>query len=417
MKPFIKKVCILSLTLNLLCLNFTFAIPSHLLDYYDNNDIFYYDPTGNTTECETLEDPISSDLNGNTIRTKGLFPLQAAFVDRYHSIAIALGKEYGIPWETVMAQGILESASGTSHFARERNNFFGIGAYDSNPNNAFRYATPSLGWRGYFVNIHKTKVYAKHGALKYPNDPYNYLKAIKAAGYASDPKYIDKVAPLIKAIETRATERGWQLSRNLPANSNTTIIENAVSTITNFCSGLVSNNQNAQNQPSSNSQQSQNISAINIIGNKNINQTALSLSWPNRRHGPNNPKPNYVQALAATGVNKLGDSCSMRGKSCDAFVATVLRYSGADPAIPCCGAARMLKYFKSRPDLYQEIPNLSNTSNLQPGDIRSKPSHVEIIVKDSGGFRIASASHCDRTADHASRFYPDAGYKIFRRKT
>lgn len=517
-----------------------FALPDHLLDTFDANDIFYHDPTGNASDCDIPEDPIASDSSGMIKTSKGLSPLQSAFVDRYHSIAIRLGKEYGIPWETAMAQGILESASGTSPFARERNNFFGIGAYDSNPDNARHYPTPSLGWRGYFSNIHKTKVYAKHGALNHPNDPYAYLAAIKSAGYATDPKYIAKVTPLIRAIEHRAQQNNWPLSRDLDVSTlPKSNFQKNLSTLSTFCSNFAtdasnalsdkltenatkptqnsddstnpktspkqpstsktpstnhntssasvsyfspstrsfvddtprpspstnstSNTNNTNNtpanhdspnapdratraayepstpQPNSNQNSSQHSTPnpqtttpskpqapkkptnppnplATALGDQSINQVALSLSWPKRGNNPNNPNPAYRAALAATGVNKLGDSCSMIGKSCDAFVATVLRYSGADRNIPCCGAARMLKYFQSRPDLYQEIPNLGNTSNILPGDIRSKRSHVEIIVKKSGGFRIASASHCDRTADHGVNFYPDSAYKIFRRK-
>ena len=53
------------------------------------------------------------------------------FIDRYVEIAQSLGYQYGIPWEAVMAQGMIESTCGTSPMARERNNLYGIGAYDS----------------------------------------------------------------------------------------------------------------------------------------------------------------------------------------------------------------------------------------------------------------------------------------------
>ena len=105
------------------------------------------------------------------------------------------------------------------------------------------------------------------------------------------------------------------------------------------------------------------------------------------------------------------------GASCDAFVATVLRFSGADPDVVCCGAANMLKYFATHPDLYEEIPNLDNSSNLQPGDIRVRPDHIELyVVDESGTGRIASASHGDRTADHARDFYANSEYRVFRFK-
>lgn len=146
---------------------------------------------------------------------------QAVFIDEWHDIASSLSIEYGIPWETVVAQGILESAAGTSRFAVERNNFFGIGAFDSNPDNAFSYATPEEGWRGYFENIAhvSTKVYCRAGVFRGETivDPYAYLRAIKAAGYATDPHYVDLVSEIIKSVEARAEKKGWASSKQLAA--------------------------------------------------------------------------------------------------------------------------------------------------------------------------------------------------------
>jgi|GEM_PF-2315983 len=169
----------------------------------------------------------SGDL-GDATPSDGLTAEQAAFVDRYHEIAEQLSIEYGIPWEAVMAQGILESGAGTSEFARERNNFFGIGAFDSNPNNAYSFATPEEGWRGYYQNIVDTATYRNHGVFRDPNitDPYAYTRAIKAAGYATDPEYVEKVSKFIRAIEIRAKEKGWKSSAEL-AKENPEMLSNA----------------------------------------------------------------------------------------------------------------------------------------------------------------------------------------------
>lgn len=158
----------------------------------------------------------------------GLTSEQAGFVDQYHDIAERLSIEYGIPWETVMAQGILESAAGTSEYAVERNNFFGIGAFDSNPDNAQSYPTAEAGWRGYYENIVVTPTYRQHGVFRGNTitDPYAYLRAIKAAGYATDPLYVDKVSEFIRAIENRSEEKGWKSSATL-AEENPEMLDNA----------------------------------------------------------------------------------------------------------------------------------------------------------------------------------------------
>lgn len=193
------------------------------------NDVLYSD---HSTECsESAAGGAGSTAPGGGtggVETAGLTAEQAAFVDRYHDIAEKLSVEYGIPWETVMAQGILESGAGTSEFATQRNNFFGIGAFDSNPNNAFSYATPEEGWRGYFANIVKTETYRQHGAFQGANitDPYAYLRSIKDAGYATDPAYVAKVSPFIKAIEERSKQKGWASSAEL-AGKNPQMLSNA----------------------------------------------------------------------------------------------------------------------------------------------------------------------------------------------
>lgn len=170
------------------------------------------------------------------------------------------------------------------------------------------------------------------------------------------------------------------------------------------------------------------VGSLCSTGDGGINDTALLLSWPDRGHDPwNDPKPEYREALRAengVGTRGEGDACSINGNSCDAFVATVMRYSKADEDFPCCGIGNETDgwsqtwYLSSHPELYEEIPNIGSAENMQPGDIRIKPGHhIEMyVVLEDGTGAIASASHCDRTGDHASPYYADSGYKIFRRK-
>lgn len=171
----------------------------------------------NPTECSTSASSSTGTGNPDGTSTDGLTDEQAAFVDKYHDIAERLSIQYGIPWETVMAQGILESNAGTSNFAVQRNNFFGIGAFDSNPNNAHSFATPEEGWEGYYKNIANTPTYRNHGVFQGSTvtDPYEYLKAIKAAGYATDPLYVSKVSKFIDAVDKRAKQKGWKSSADL----------------------------------------------------------------------------------------------------------------------------------------------------------------------------------------------------------
>lgn len=367
---------------------------------FSQNDIMFYDPKGSLGNI--VCGPTTGSYDGE--RSAGLGDRNSNFVDTYHDIAEQLSIEYGIPWETVIAQGILESGAGTSPFARERNNFFGIGAFDSNPDNAYRYENELEGWRGYYENIRKTATYRNHGVFSGDTitDPYAYARAITEAGYAT-PQYADYLEPLIAAVQNRAQEKGWKSSAELAA-EHPEMITNA--------------GQNATGGGESSGIGEAGVSNMECpVGNGSINDTALQLAWPDGGHDPKDPKPEYREALAEVGLDQYPDPKHnvQDGNSCDAFVATVMRVSGADPDFVCCGAMEILKYLEGS-DKYEEIENTGSTENLQAGDIRAKASHVELVVQlDDGSFRIASASNPDRTADYNINFYPDSEYRIFRR--
>lgn len=85
------------------------------------------------------------DINTNVLSLSGL---KAAELDGLLSGTglaglgqsfINLEVHYGINALFAMAHAIIESAWGNSYFAENRNNLFGIDAYDSNPNNASAY--------------------------------------------------------------------------------------------------------------------------------------------------------------------------------------------------------------------------------------------------------------------------------------
>ncbi|MES2627970.1 MAG: glucosaminidase domain-containing protein [Bacteroidota bacterium] len=121
------------------------------------------------------------------------------YIDQWKEIAIENQREYGIPASITLAQGIHESASGTSKMARGANNHFGI---------------KCLGWSGgsYFPSGNtRNSCYRKydmaedsfcdHARILKSKPRYAFLfklevtnykgwaKGLKKAGYASHPKY------------------------------------------------------------------------------------------------------------------------------------------------------------------------------------------------------------------------------------
>lgn len=389
---------------------------------FDVNGIYYWNPSGSDF-CAIG----TGSYDGNA--SAGLGDVNASFIDTYHDIAAQLSVEYGIPWETVMAQGLLESDSGRSNFARNRNNFFGIGAFDSNPDLAQSFETPEAGWRGYFENIRKTPTYRSHGAFQNnytinftpkPNglnktirdnitNPYDYLQTIWDAGYATDPEYYQKISPIITGIINRAQEKGWATSDQL-ASEHPEMIANAGS----YASG--SNPSAGDNNQSYTGTACITVSGGSGSGNGSINQTALDLAWPLRgAHTKEDPKPEYKTALEFINAPSSSDPYYRYGASCDAFAAAVMRYSGVDLNFPLYlgGTTGQLSYLQSHPNLYQYIGQASDTSQVQPGDIRVRASHIEIVVQRGDSLGIASASNGDRTAE-VSGYYNDSSYAIYR---
>lgn len=264
-------------------------------------------------------------------------------------------------------------------------------------------------------------------------DPNAFLLSI-AKTYTGE-YYISLIAPLINGIQKLSQEEGWESSAQLAA-KHPEMLANAETIRTtkktpykSYGNGTASDpyryeykglSGNGDSDGGSNSSLPSEVCGTGG-GNGNINATAIALSWPEEQTGSWQSQPvvpEYAKALKEVGLSSgVGDACSQAGASCDAFVATVMRYSGVDKDFYCCGAAAVQTYLKSHPDKYEEIPNIGNTSNLQPGDIRSRTGHVELIVQlDNGEFRIASASHCDRQSDHSTGFYANSEYKIFRHK-
>lgn len=405
-------VLLLSIALNLLLsgVQTTLALSTGQMSFYNDNGILYYDPKGGD-DCVIAVGASSINATpgeGSAAASPGLQEIQAAFVDRYHDIAEALSIAYGIPWEAVMAQGIVESASGTSNFAVERNNFFGLGAFDSNPDNAFWYPNPTEGWKGYYEVIADPRnPYISHGVFQGTTvtDPYAYLAAIKAAGYATDPNYVSTISQYIAAIEERSQLMGWKSSAEL-AKEHPEWEANAAA---NAAGGG-----GTGGAATSTSAMSSYVQCINGVegagaGNGSINQTALNLAHPFEQY-QYEPTAAYKEALDAMfpGMGAYAD--------CGHFVSTVLRYSGVDPNVPFGPTSAQMAYYESHPELYEEIPNLGNTSNLQPGDIRVSAGHTDLVVQDSSGNLIIAGASLGDWSGTLQPYYPGTDMRIFRHK-
>lgn len=137
--------------------------------------------------------------------------LEKNYIDRFSKVAIDEMKKYGIPASITLAQGILETNSGTSKLSKEFNNHFGMKCFskkckkghcanffDDHHKDFFRiYTSPWESFRSHSELLLKGRY--KH-LLEIKNYDYKeWAKGLKGAGYATDPQYPEK---LIKIIES-----------------------------------------------------------------------------------------------------------------------------------------------------------------------------------------------------------------------
>lgn len=135
----------------------------------------------------------------------------AGYIATYAPVAQEEMSLYKIPASITLAQGILESGAGESELTRKANNHFGIkchgwkggGVYhdDDRPQECFRkYKDPKYSYRDHSLFLTERKRYASLFDLK-PDDYRGWAKGLKAAGYATDRKYPDKLINLIERYQ------------------------------------------------------------------------------------------------------------------------------------------------------------------------------------------------------------------------
>jgi flagellum-specific peptidoglycan hydrolase FlgJ len=132
------------------------------------------------------------------------------YIENYSPIAKEEMLQYGIPASITLAQGILESGAGRGELSAKSNNHFGIKCHkgwtggrvyhdDDELQECFRkYKDPKYSFRDHSLFLTQRSRYSD--LFKYKKDDYkSWAKGLKKAGYATDPKYPDK---LIRIIET-----------------------------------------------------------------------------------------------------------------------------------------------------------------------------------------------------------------------
>ena len=131
------------------------------------------------------------------------------YIEQYAGYAMEQMKKYGIPASITLAQGLVESAHGTSKLAIGANNHFGIkGTYngqyqlanDDLPNEKFRkYDNPLQSFEDHsrLLRGRRYQQYVGNLAL---DDYRGWAKGLKRAGYATAPNYANAIIDKIEKL-------------------------------------------------------------------------------------------------------------------------------------------------------------------------------------------------------------------------
>ena len=201
--------------------------------------------TENRTSISNSSDNNSSktEVLEATTKVKVTTEIVLAYISQYKNIAKNNMKQFGIPSSICLGQGILESGAGTGPLSSLANNHFGIKCHkdwtgasvkydDDSAQECFRkYNQGSESYNDHALFLKGRKRY--ESLFELDKDDYkSWAKGLKAAGYATDPKYPEKLIAIIeryhldqydaevlgndyvvKSVETKSNFKEYQVSQ------------------------------------------------------------------------------------------------------------------------------------------------------------------------------------------------------------
>ena len=153
------------------------------------------------SSCSTFK---TISVSENSVEDKINF-----YIKKFAPAAVKNMRFYKIPASITLAQGVLESGYGESTLAKKANNHFGIKCHkgwkgrsirhdDDEEDECFRsYKNPLKSYRDHSLFLVDRNRYNSLFDLK-RKDYKGWAKGLKAAGYATDPKYAEKLISLIE---------------------------------------------------------------------------------------------------------------------------------------------------------------------------------------------------------------------------
>ena len=174
--------------------------PTVVIKKSEDNNARTSSNSNNTSKTEILE---------ATTRVKVTTEIVLAYISQYKDIAKNNMKQFGIPSSICLGQGILESGAGTGPLSSLANNHFGIKCHqdwagpsvkydDDSAQECFRkYDQAGESYNDHALFLKGRKWY--NPLFKLDKADYkSWAKGLKAAGYATDPKYSEKLIAIIE---------------------------------------------------------------------------------------------------------------------------------------------------------------------------------------------------------------------------
>ena len=172
-------------------------------------------PTTTKRTITTAKKPVSKPVKRetetmvSTSKTTVYTDVVFAYINDFKNIAKGNMKDYGIPASIILAQGILESGAGRGDLAKRSNNHFGIKCHtgwegekvyhdDDAAQECFRkYKDPAESYKDHALFLTGRSRYSS--LFQLGKDDYEaWAKGLRKAGYATDPKYPEKLISYIE---------------------------------------------------------------------------------------------------------------------------------------------------------------------------------------------------------------------------
>jgi flagellum-specific peptidoglycan hydrolase FlgJ len=175
-------------------------------------------PVAQNPSTKSTTPKASGENKGNEVQLEATSNIRTyddeikLYISNFQEIAKNNMKSHGIPASITLAQGILESGAGKGKLAQAANNHFGIKCHtgwtgdsvrhdDDAEQECFRkYEHPSESYRDHSLFLTSRTRYANLFKLD-KGDYESWARGLKAAGYATDVKYPDKLIGLIERFE------------------------------------------------------------------------------------------------------------------------------------------------------------------------------------------------------------------------